>query len=51
MIAKKPPPTPLLAGVPGEEWTAKIGSHFVKAEVKYFDASEKEGAWKWLCEG
>ena len=33
-----------------EEWAAKIGSHVVKADVKYFDASEKEGAWKWLRE-
>ncbi|MCP4630556.1 MAG: STAS/SEC14 domain-containing protein [bacterium] len=34
-----------------EEWATKMGAHFIKAEVRYFDASEKETAWQWLREG
>ncbi len=31
-----------------QEWAARLSSHFVKAEVKFYDVSEKETASQWL---
>jgi universal stress protein A len=31
-----------------EEWMAKLAKAFMRAEVKYFDGSQLQDAWKWL---
>jgi len=33
-----------------EEWMAKVCKPFTMAEIKYFDASQIDTAWKWLEE-
>jgi hypothetical protein len=33
-----------------EKWMADFCKPFTKAEVKYFDTSEVDAAWKWLLE-
>ncbi|MCA9068779.1 MAG: STAS/SEC14 domain-containing protein [Planctomycetaceae bacterium] len=33
-----------------ESWMAKVCKPFTMAEVKYFDSSEIDAAWKWLEE-
>ena len=31
-----------------EEWMARFSSPFTKAQVRYFDHSQVDAAWKWL---
>jgi hypothetical protein len=31
-----------------EEWMARLAKPFMKAEVKYFEGSQLQDAWKWL---
>ena len=33
-----------------EEWMAKVCKPFTLAQVRYFDASQIDGAWEWLEE-
>jgi hypothetical protein len=33
-----------------EKWMARFCRPFTKAQVKYFDRSEVDAAWKWLHE-
>ena len=30
------------------EWATELGDRFVKMEVKHFDTSQYEEAWRWL---
>ncbi len=34
-----------------EKWMAQVCKPFTKAKVRYFDASQADGAWAWLREG
>jgi hypothetical protein len=33
-----------------EEWMAKVCKPFTMAKIRYFDASQVDGAWAWLQE-
>ncbi|MEM9365773.1 MAG: STAS/SEC14 domain-containing protein [Planctomycetota bacterium] len=33
-----------------QEWMAKVCVPFTAAQLRYFDASEVDGAWDWLAE-
>ncbi|MFZ1934968.1 MAG: STAS/SEC14 domain-containing protein [Thermoguttaceae bacterium] len=34
-----------------EKWMATLCKPFIKAKVRYFDASEVDAAWNWIGEG
>ena len=33
-----------------EEWMSKVCKPFTLAKIQYFDASQIDEAWKWVCE-